>query len=262
VILRKLSAILGGKKQQTGTGDANLSPEPLSERRAQMRFMIPGFSQVPMAFVRFNGKICQIGDLSYGGLAVDEREGAIEVEIKESIEAELVMLNKEIRIAMMLVGRRQASRKAGFLFEHRTPEALVFLRQFLEPMRWGTSMTLLDKNLVGERYRGEGYMCYRGDGPVDLIIQSAIKSDNFGGVKSAILTMPLGERYAEFTFRDGVVGTGITRTKDSNPGSQMAISQKPDLDIVRSAVCVLASITDNRFHRFADYLIQTQLGVD
>lgn len=250
---RKLSGILFGK----GRKPIEESGVSAVERRLQTRYLVGGFDE-GLLTARIQGLSFGVEDLSYGGLALNEERCQISAAVGDALEVELSFLGKKIQSSAVLVGRRSAVRMAGLLFEHRDPATLVFLRQYLEPMRWGASLVQLEKTFVNQKFRGDNWYCYRGDGPVDLIAETDGSVDR-GTVKSLILTMPLGEHYSELTYRDGLLATGVTRASQGMPGSQMAVNSKLDSDILRSAICVFQLMPGAKFGQFCSCVVKEHL---
>jgi hypothetical protein len=60
----------------------------------------------------------------------------------------------------------------GFCFEHTQPDTLIYLRKIIEPIRHGRSLEELNSEYTSEQYRGKNWHCFRGDGPVDIVLQT------------------------------------------------------------------------------------------
>jgi hypothetical protein len=161
----------------------------------------------------------------------------------------LKLLGHEVQTKMTIV--RVASHASGpehaiggFCMHHETPAALLFLRDFIEPSRHGESMGSLAKQHRHDRYQGEDWHCFRGDGPTDLILRTR-GSEAELTPEEALLTFRMNEAYWELAFRQGQLKTGRVIggvTMATDPGTAR-MGSTPDLDakILRSATFILAA---------------------
>ena len=130
----------------------------------------------------------------------------------------------------------------GFCFNHSSPDTLVFLREVIEPMRYGRSIEELNREFRSDQYQSNDWHCFRGDGPVDLVFQSNAN----GGVSEALMTLKVGDYYHEVGFQNGKIWTAKSQKKGSEDGAmtmgtRMIPSTSPDIDLLRRAFIILAS---------------------
>lgn len=198
-----------------------------------------------LASVRLdNGLSGVVKDVSYGGFAV---RFAVTPDDSRPLEGELgatlTVLDRTVRckVVPVRVVKQSATIIAGLSLVHESATTLIFLRDFIEPLRCGRTLAPLSKEIRAEKFKGDDWTCLRGEGPTDLIIRSA----QDGGVAEALLTFRSHENYAELTFKNGTLKTGRTLGKSHDPknvGAQMASTATIDPTLIRQAICILANV--------------------
>jgi hypothetical protein len=185
-----------------------------------------------------------VKDLSYGGFAVrfdvtpdDQRI------LSGELSAELTILGRKIacKVTPVRVVKQHASIFAGFCVVHETADTLVFLREFIEPLRCGKSLMAISEAVRNERFKGQEWTCLRGEGPTDLILRRGEDSH----MAEAMLTFKTPTSYGELTYRNGILRTGrVIKTVENNVqsmGAQIASTDEPDPELLRQAICILAA---------------------
>jgi hypothetical protein len=183
-------------------------------------------------------------DVSYGGFAVRFDVTPDDCRALEGdLSATLTVLDRTIRCRLtpVRVVKQHSSIFAGFCIIHESADTLVFLREFIEPLRWGKSLMSIGEDVRNERLRGQEWTCLRGDGPTDLILRRGPDSQ----MAEAMLTFKSRDSYAELTYRNGILRTGQTITgPQSDPkslGAQMASTDLLDPHLLRQAICILSA---------------------
>jgi len=141
----------------------------------------------------------------------------------------------------------------GAQFHHQQPETLMFLRKFLEPIRWGNSLSSIAPEHRHERYKGSDWECLRGDGPTDLtyLCQAApsSKGNEFPDhalLKSALLTFPSGGNYTEIKWAHGILTMHISSSSKNLQSFQEGNAMEPmshcDPEQLRTSLCILLGL--------------------
>jgi hypothetical protein len=212
--------------------------------RLHPRYLLPegGLATLRLA----DGTVGPLVDLSYGGVAaVYPRAITVDpARMPASLTATLVLLDRSIPCQLLpsrMVPQSGGERVlVGFRLRHDTPDVLLFLREFIEPMRCGMTLAALAPDFRREKYRGSEWSCLRGDGPFDAIIKSDPAT---GKVQEALLTFKISDHYCELSFAGGVLRTGHSVTGgEANlmaMGSQMNQSAAADKAVLRHAIAAL-----------------------
>jgi hypothetical protein len=118
-----------------------------------------------------DGGNLSVKDLSYGGLAIKQSSKTIEKLIKDkrSFKGSLHVLHKQHPCEIMPI--YEHGEHLGCSFIHSNPDLLLFLRNILEFLRIGSTMELLPRHLMEEKYQSEGFEVYSGETGVDLIMR-------------------------------------------------------------------------------------------
>ena len=194
-----------------------------------------------------NGMTGTIKDISYGGMAVRfAAAGQVpEQTLPRTLRGTFILLDQ--RVDCVLSPVRVVSQDSrvvfvGFSLHHERPETLVFLRDFIEPLRCGRSLTPLAPEMRNERYHGAEWSCFRGDGPTDLILRATADGSS---VEEALLTFRVMDSYCDLTFKGGRLKTGRMLDKDSasslSVGTRMAATAIMDRGILRQSIYILMS---------------------
>ena len=213
-----------------------------SERRLTQRF---GLSS-PLLYGKVmlgNTLQCPLRDLSYGGFSVHLTT--------PEMAHESVLLPKTTPLEIHLLGAKMPGEaslvfankeRLGYSFCHESAAMLVFLRRFLEYMRLGSQATLLDRKFVKEQYQGLEWNCFRGEGPVDVMLKH---NGTSGALDEALVTFREKEEYRSLSYRESKVLTHKS-IDISGVATRMAPTSGIDPDLARKAVCLLIGILQEK----------------
>jgi hypothetical protein len=210
-------------------GQQNKNPENL---RAHPRYITETFDSVRVFLS--DSKAYPIRDISYAGFSIGSSISRI-----ANAEATIEVLGKSIQVFVKLV--HAGAHSAGFAFEHRGVETLIFLQPFIERLRVGSSLEVLAKDVLSDKYLGQEFINLRGDGPTDLVLK--LKSPGSTEIDSLLMTFRDSAEYYEFRFRGDQIHTG--RQLDSTGiSARMAETPKLDLSILRTAAATIMGVQD------------------
>ena len=188
-----------------------------------------------------------IVDLSYGGISAFMPPN-FTVSPGSTPSGRLHILNRFIDINLTVLRATpcaEAPRNqslAAFKFLHVDTDTLLFLRQFIEPSLLGDSLTYIAHSLRQARYNHLDWHCFRGEGPVDLLLRC---ERNSGTPVEFLMTFRIQENYWELSYSDGRLSTG--QAIDSNKSAlehgvaRVIPSVEPDPHVLRTAIFILSS---------------------
>ena len=194
-----------------------------------------------------NGMTGTIKDISYGGMAVRfAAAGQVpDQTLPKILKGTFILLDQRVECVLSpirVVSQDSRVVFVGFSLHHERPETLVFLREFIEPLRCGKSLAPVAAEMRNERYRGAEWSCFRGDGPTDLILRA---SADGATVEEALLTFRVMDSYCDLTFKGGRLKTGRMLDKDPSGtlsvGGRMASTVQMDRGILRQSIYILMS---------------------
>ena len=188
--------------------------------------------------------IGSVVDISYGGIAVRCAAAGFTFKPFEQVDGSLEILHNRTNLRMTtvrLVNHSPTEIIVGLCLHHDAPEGLLFLREFIEPSRCGESLGLIRPDLRQHRYQSPQWHCWRGDGPTDLIAQTA---PGTGALSEAILTFRLNKTYCEVTYINDQIKTSLIRNEDESSllngtARVMASVGSEDVRVLRSALFIL-----------------------
>lgn len=211
--------------------------------RLHARYLISGEG---VARIELEGGMTGVvKDISYGGMAArfELKDATAQARITDPVKARLHLLDRSIECVMSLVRSvstpGQQTLYAGFAIRHESADTLIFMRDLIEPLRCGKSLTALEPSMRHERYKGAEWSCLRGDGPTDLIIRLAKDSPS---LQEALLTFRISDSYCEVSFRNNTLKTGKmvgSGNSKMTVGGQMASTTEVDLTVLRQSICIL-----------------------
>lgn len=149
------------------------------------------------------GQSSSLLDISYGGFAIKPSESAAFV-MHERYQGQLVFFDEALSIVCSPA--YLSADKIGFQLIHEDVSGLIKLQPLLELLRQGHSLYALDRSLLKEKFQNPSYHVFRGDGPVDLVLET--QASDSEKLQSALLTYPSGERYLDVRYLNGAVTTG------------------------------------------------------
>lgn len=234
-MLKILKNLIHGREAITKGKPSAIPQEPNLRRFARL-----STKNRELINIRINDSKYHILDLSYGGFAVQCGE-----EIKFSktpIPAELKLIDKKITAKAFCT--HQQSKVAGFCFQHEDPSVLLFLRECLEPIRYGGSIDQIDPAYVNDRLKSPPWKCFRGEGPTDLLVNSV---EN-GALKQALLTFRRNDKYWEVSIKNNKVVTRVS-IDSVGVGARVAETNELNKEAIRFAVCTLLGIQDTQILR-------------
>lgn len=209
----------------------------LSERRVSQRYAISHDSASGHAVFE-KSIVLPLLDISYGGFSVatdkPEYESLCDT-LPKSTEVEVVILG--VSTAGRAIRVFESKQRLGYAFCHDTASVLIFLRRFIEFMRMGEHLNTIDRGLLKPPYDSPDWLCFRGDGPTDVILHSSAKAQNV--VDEAVITFREKDSYRTAELRSGKLMTSVSseaRNSNSSAGSQDTTANE---DILRKAACVL-----------------------
>lgn len=192
-----------------------------------------------------NGQTGEILNLSYGGVLVkfdDPWTGEINPNEATSFSAELDILSQSSLTNIQFIHNiDEANYLAGFAFQHRNVETLVFLREILERFRVGSSLRTPPSEMLKEEYRSGNWRCFRGEGPTDFFVSTS--STN----REAFLNFRNGSSKLELRLKDNKFTTRRTiDLGESNDQIETAdTNQSIDPVILRQGVEILIGSASN-----------------
>lgn len=175
--------------------DQVASENSSSDKRVHGRFRLGEFDCLKV--IASDGQTGLLQDVSYGGFAVIPPKGFESSFSRDGVYT-LSFFNQTCRCQAILVNQR--AHTYGFSFLHSTPNTLIFLRNVIEYLKAGDSMTTIDKSLVNTKYKSPDYAVFRGFGPSDLILQLTGQS---GKLDKGIINFLRDGIYREVSFQDG-----------------------------------------------------------
>jgi hypothetical protein len=230
------------------SSESRLSHASLEEVRKEMRshFRFPISFNGEATVVMNGGWIGSVIDVSYGGIAVIFESSKCDLSQSVSVMSSctLKILGKSQNFLVKPVrniANGKDSMYVGFCFEHAAPDTLIYLREVIEPIRNGRSLEELSSDLKSDQYKDKNWHCFRGDGPVDIVVQTDGSNTK---VVEALLTLKSGDSYYEV----GIQGDKLWTSKSiggSNSqmmgGARMTPSPTPDVSVLRKAFLIIAS---------------------
>lgn len=208
----------------------------LSERRVSQRYTLNQDSYCGHVVLE-KTIVLPMLDISYGGfsIAIDKPEHASLCEtLPRTSDVDIVILG--VTTTGRAIRVFESKQRLGYAFCHDTASVLIFLRRFIEFMRLGEHLNVLDKNLLKPPYDTEGWMCFRGEGPTDLLVHKA--RGEMTGVDEAVITYREKEAYRTVELRNGRLFTAVT-SDNNNTGPRTTQDTQANEDILRKGACVL-----------------------
>ena len=208
----------------------------LSERRVSQRYTLNQESACGHAVFE-KSIVLPMMDISYGGfsVAIDKPENANICEtLPRTSEVDLIMLGvgttgRAIRVF-------ESKQRLGYAFCHDTASVLIFLRRFIEFMRMGEHLTVLEKSVLKAPYDSSDWLCFRGDGPTDVVLHKSRVESN--AVDEAIITYREKDSYRSSELRGGRLYTAIS-TESTASGNRANQDPQANEDILRKSACIL-----------------------
>lgn len=230
----------------TGNADSGLDAVR-KEMRSHTRYPISFFKDTTVNLQE--GWTGSIMDISYGGIAVrfDSEKCDFTKTIPVLADCELTILGSKHKFQMKTVRtipQNTGHMYVGFCFNHSSADTLIFLREVIEPIRHGRTLEALGEEFRATKYRDKSWHCFRGDGPIDLLLQTTTSGY---GLVEALLTFKTGDQYFEVRFQNDKLSTSKSLANDTQSGpmsmgAQMIPTTTPDILALRRAFLILASV--------------------
>ncbi|MEY2987725.1 MAG: hypothetical protein RJB13_1246 [Pseudomonadota bacterium] len=210
----------------------------LSERRVSQRYALS--RENTSGHVIFEKSIAlPLQDISYGGFSVaidkPEHESLVDT-LPRTSDVEIIMLG------VGTVGRSirvfESKQRLGYAFCHDTASVLIFLRRFIEFMRLGEHLSPVDKAVLKPPYDSSDWLCFRGDGPTDIVLRQSKTTKNT--IEEAVIKYREKETYRTTELRNGKVFTHIHSDASSTQQMSSATQETSvNEDILRKSICLL-----------------------
>jgi len=218
------------------------------EKRAHIRFPLG----IPAAlYIDFgDGNLVPVKDVSYGGFVAEISEVPNQCRLPGGMQAKIFALSGYVTVTIGYVYSRGAA--TAFRFHHDTPDALLFLREPLESMRLGSTLTPISGDMLKAPYNQAGWMCLRGDGPTDLVMSADAK----GLLTEVLMTYRQGEVYKEISLKGGIIKTSRSIDTAGYSASRMAQTDEVDPQSLKTALYILSGISDKATRKLSDQIIR------
>lgn len=213
-----------------------------AEKRMAPRYRI-GNAVLGSIVCQNTGAVFPIDNLSYSGIALTIPEDGLHR------SSPLVSAGGFLRAQMLVVGQSVdvqvrrvflSSKRGGYCISHETPDVLLFLREPLEMMRRGGDMVRIDPRFLKEQYQKEGWSYWRADAGIDLRLYAP---KSVGKLQEAIMTFRVLDRYYEVIWQQDLLITRVPASSGGVLDVGMQQNVKPDVEVVRQAVCLLLGLT-------------------
>jgi hypothetical protein len=211
----------------------------------------------------------RINNISYSGLAgsiIDPAQGPLTIE--SHFEGKLTFLDRQQSCQLTRIRTFEKEGKVVFWgaeFQHLGPEMLVFLRGFLEPWRWGQTLVLVPPEFRADRYKGDSWYCFRGDGPTDLIFHHLPGREGQEVLTTVLLTFLINGRYGELRWKDTVLTTSLASDSESKAfqvGATMEALPTLDTDLLRTGLCILSALEQSHRHPLKPFIHEVRRLLD
>ncbi|MBM4250466.1 MAG: PilZ domain-containing protein [Deltaproteobacteria bacterium] len=214
------------------------------EGRLHMRVPIPNALN-GIVNLMDSGQSGRLNNLSYGGLATTIDDHTLSLATGKEYDLQLSLLESSIQLKARLIRATMLAStqtQLAFSLVHAEAASLIFLRDYIEPLREGRSMLLIPTEVRKDRYQGSEWHCFRGDRASDLILRLV---PDGRALAELLLTFPWQEGYCQVIYQDGRLATGVISgpTSSTELGTALARSSvNPDPAITRAALCIMASV--------------------
>jgi len=242
----------------------NRPGHPKSERRRHERLnLISELAAGPLlSLMTEGGVLLPVLNWSYGGLkiavtgvgqsALGRLDGpeAIHGTLKMSVASELLQ-----SVEFKVISATENTVSCAFV--HDSPEALLFMRPWMECLRRGSGMTELASSAIKPELAAAGWKIWRGEGPLTLSARHSEPRHSERSEESSLqprhsehseesflpdwqLVFPLGEGYAEVGSTDGKLYSRKSVDNDGMASTRMQASNAKDVGLLNLALMYLA----------------------
>lgn len=235
---------------------------PLSEEHSQQEIRIQHrytLRNPDLGTLSAKGSSFPIDNISYSGVAISYtnpntlRDSGLTTP-DQQIACELSLLGRSTPATAQLVFTKET--RAGYFFVHATGDTLLFLRDFLEFMRRGADMTLIDTTLLKEKFRDQNWKVFRGTESDDLKIRM---SQGEKTIAESLMTFLSAGEYCEICMLDSNFTTRKTSQKrGSGQGATATTTQSNQIDasVLRAGLSMLIGQQDRTNNEAVSLLAQ------
>jgi hypothetical protein len=174
-----------------------------------------------------DGTRAEIRDVSYGGFAARMAAPSQNARAEDGCKIRLDAWGEVAwgRASLVYV----ADGVSAFVLHHETPDVLLFLRNFIERLRQGRTLSVIAKDNLNPPYNEATWTCLRGEGATEV----RLHTDDRGRLVEAVLTATDRGDEMEVTFRHG-------RVAYSGSAAGRTIGSFPERAAIRTAAAILA----------------------
>ena len=225
-----------------------------SERRRHERFhLLSGLASGPLVSLKTEGGAhLPVLNWSYGGLQVAvsraSQTNISHLDGQKSVHGTLQLavaseLSQAIEMNVVLITENTMS----CAFVHDTPDALLFMRPWMECLRRGSAVTELTAGAIKPELAAAGWKIWRGEGPLTLSVRHSDQPRHSERSEESspippdwLLVFPVGEAYAEVGSTDGKLFSRKSIDNDGMTSSRMQATNANDLALLNLALMYLA----------------------
>jgi hypothetical protein len=242
----------------------NSPGHPKSERRRHERHpLISQLAAGPLLSLKTEGGVLlPVLNWSYGGLkiavtgvghsALGRLDGpeAMHGTLKMAVASEL---SQSVEFKVISATENTVS----CAFVHDSPDALLFMRPWMECLRRGSGMTELASNAIKPELAAAGWKIWRGEGPLTLSARHSEPRHSERSEESSLqprhserseesslpdwqLVFPLGEGYAEVGSTDGKLYSRKSVDNDGMASTRMQAPNAKDVGLLNLTLMYLA----------------------
>ena len=235
----------------------NSPGHPKSERRRHERLpLISGLAAGPLVSLKTEGGVVlPVLNWSYGGLQMAvSRAGQSalgRLDGQEAVQGTLrLVLASELSQAVEFKVIVTTENTLSCAFVHDAPDALLFMRPWMECLRRGSGMTELASGAIKPELAAAGWKIWRGEGPLTLSARHSeprhsepprhSERSEESSPPDWQLVFPLGEGYAEVGATDGKLFSRQSIDNDGMASTRMQASNAKDVGLLNLALMYLA----------------------
>ena len=256
----------------------NSPGNPISERRRHERLqLLSGLAAGPLVSVEIEGgAVLPVLNWSYGGLQMAvSRAGQLKIgrlDGQDAVRGKLRLavaseLSQSVEFRVVVTTENTLS----CAFVHDAPDALLFMRPWMECLRRGSGVLELASGAIKPELAAAGWKIWRGEGPLTLSVrhseqprhserseesslqprhserseESSLQPRHYERSEESsppdwLLVFPLGEAYAEVGSSDGKLFCRQSIDNDGMASTRMQATNAKDVGLLNLALMYLA----------------------
>lgn len=230
----------------------NSPGSPISERRRHERLqLLSGLAAGPLVSVEIEGgAVLPVLNWSYGGLQMAvSRAGQLKLgrlDGQDAVRGKLRLamaseLSQSVEFRVVVTTENTLSGA----FVHDAPDALLFMRPWMECLRRGSGVLELASGAIKPELAAAGWKIWRGEGPLTLSVRHSEQPRHSERSEESsppdwLLVFPLGEAYAEVGSTDGKLFCRQSIDNDGMASTRMQASNAKDVGLLNLALMYLA----------------------